>query len=239
MSQEMNGSTASGKTPSGVATRILNVFFNPQTTFLAVKEAPKWIIPAVIFVVVMGVFGYLQTSDPGLVQASNELVMQKLEERNMPQEQMDAALAMTEKMRAFTPIQTAIMPLIALVFIGSGIWLFVANTLLGSRTTYGQLLGVTSYTSLITALGTLVKLPIMLAKSDLMVHFSLATFMADSAKSTFLYKFLMSATDLFAIWTMAVLSIGLATVAGVKVNKVWPAVVIVSVLSSVLFALMM
>ncbi len=239
MSQEVNGSAASGQKQLGLAARIINVFFNPQSTFLAVKEKPLWIVPAVIFVIVMAFYGYLQTSDPGLVQASNDLVMQKLEERNMPQEQMDAALAMTEKMRAFTPVQTALFPLIALVFIGSGIWMFVANTLLGSRTTYGQMLGLTSYASLITALGTLVKLPIMLSKSDLMVHFSLATFMADSAKNTFLYKFLMSATDLFSIWDMAVLSIGLAVLAGVKVGKTWPWVVIITIISSVIFAFMM
>jgi len=80
---------------------------------------------------------------------------------------------------------------------------------------------------------------VMLSTSNLFVHFSLATFMPDSSRETFLYKFLMSATDLFSIWAMAVLSIGIAVICDLKINKVWPIVVVVNLLVFALSALAM
>ena len=88
-----------------------------------------------------------------------------------------------------------------------------------------QLLEVVSLSSLIPVLGMVIKIPIILSKETMNVHFSLAPFMSDSAKDTFLYKFLMN-TDFFNIWYIAVLCIGIAVVGGLKVKKVWPVVVI-------------
>jgi len=239
MDQPMNTTSTTTPEAMGILSRIINVFVNPQKTFQAVKVKPAWIVPALIFVVIMGLFGYIQMTNPGLVQAAKDLAMQKMEGKNLTPEQIDAAMAMADKFRAFTPIQNAIMPLLFFLFIGAGIWLFVGNTLLAGKATYGQMLGVTAYTLLVTGLGTLIKLPIVLAKGDLFVHFSLATFMPDSARETFLYKFLMSATDLFNLWTIALLSIGIAVVCDLKTSKVWPMVVAVNLIVFAIFSLFM
>jgi len=239
MNQEMNAPVASSQAQPGLIARMLNVFTNPQRTFQALKVKPDWIIPALIVVVVMGLFGYVQTTHQGLVETANEMARQKLEARNMTSEQIDQAMAMSEKFRKFSPLTTAVIPLVLLVFLGSGVWLFVSNTLMGAKASYPQMLAVTSYTLLISALGTLIKLPVMMANNNLFVHFSLATFMPDSARETFIYKFLMSATDLFSIWAMAVLSIGIAVICQLKVNKVWPIVVLVNLIVFAISALMM
>ncbi|HPI72141.1 MAG TPA: YIP1 family protein [bacterium] len=239
MDQESSAPVVSPQSPSGLWARIINVFMNPQKTFQAVKVKPDWLVPALIFAVVMGLFGYIQITDPGLVQAAKTLTMEKLEGKNLTTEQIDAALAMGDKFRAFTPVQTVLFPLLMFVALGAAVWLFVSNTLLGAKARYVQMVSITAYTLLITALGTLIKLPVMLSTSNLFVHFSLATFMPDSSRETFLYKFLMSATDLFSIWAMAVLSIGIAVVCDLKIKKVWPIVVVVNLLVFALSALVM
>ncbi len=239
MDQESSAPVVSPQPLSGLWARIINVFVNPQKTFQAVKAKPDWLVPVLIFAAVMGLFGYFQMTDPGLVQSAKTLTMDKLEGKNLTTEQIDAALAMGDKFRVFTPIQSVLFPLLMLVVLGAGVWLFVGNTLLGAKARYGQMVSVTAYTLLITALGTLIKLPVMLSTSNLFVHFSLATFMPDSSRETFLYKFLMSATDLFSIWAMAVLSIGIAVICDLKINKVWPIVVVVNLLVFALSALVM
>lgn len=239
MDQESSAPVVSPQPLSGLWARIINVFVNPQKTFQAVKVKPDWLVPVLIFAAVMGLFGYIQMTDPGLVQAAKTLTMDKLEGKNLTAEQIDAALAMGDKFRVFTPIQSVLFPLLMFVVIGAGVWLFIGNTLLGARARYGQMVSVTAYTLLITALGMLIKLPVMLSTSNLFVHFSLATFMPDSSRETFLYKFLMSATDLFSIWAMAVLSIGIAVICDLKINKVWPIVVVVNLLVFALSALAM
>ncbi|NLP08775.1 hypothetical protein GX408_00120 [bacterium] len=239
MDQESSAPVVSPQPLSGLWARIINVFLNPQKTFQAVKVRPDWLVPVLIFAAVMGLFGYIQITDPGLVQSAKTLTMDKLEGKNLTAEQIDAALAMGDKFRAFTPIQSVLIPLLMFVVLGAGVWLFVSNTLLGARARYIQMVSVTAYTLLITALGTLIKLPVMVSTSNLFVHFSLATFLPDSSRETFFYKFLMSATDLFSIWAMAVLSIGIAVICDLKINKVWPIVVVVNLLVFALSALAM
>ena len=67
------------------------------------------------------------------------------------------------------------------------------------------------------------KLPIMLSQQTINVHFSLATFLSDSAQETFLYKFL-SKIELFNIWFIAVLCIGIAVMINKDAKKIWPIV---------------
>ena len=111
----------------------------------------------------------------------------------------------------------------------AAVWLFVSNVLLGGSSRYAQLLGVVVYAGFIGLLGFLIKLPIMLSQGTMNVHFSLATLMSDASKETFLYK-LLANVELFNLWTIAVTSIGIALVAGLKTKKVWPWVALITVL---------
>jgi hypothetical protein len=214
----------------GLLTRMINVFFNPQSTFSAIKDKPDWIVPALIFALVMGVIGYIQVTDPGLVKAKQQMVEEMMAKFNLSAEQVAAAQETNQARERITaPLGAFLMPLIFTVFIGGAIWLLVTNVVFGAKVRYVAMLGVTSYTLLITALGALVKLPIMIAKSDLMVHFSLALFLPMEMTKTFLYRFLMMATDIFNIWTIIVLSMGVAIVASLPTKKIWPIVAALNV----------
>lgn len=217
--------------------RLIGVFTNPTATFEDIKNKPEWIIAALIFIIILSATMYIQFSDAGIIQEQKDLMMQKMEQRGSTQAQIEVAERMTDKMRPFIPIITIIQFFIGLIIAGSGVWLFVSNVVYGAKARYGHMLAVTSYTSLIVALGSLIKLPIMLSKHTSFVHFSAATFMSDAARNTFLYKFLMYSTDLFTIWIIALLSIGVATVSGAKVNKVWPVVVGINLVFYVILAL--
>jgi hypothetical protein len=224
----------------GLFSRLANLFFSPASTFKAIQEKPDWIVPALLFAVVMALFGYIQVTDPGLIKAQREMMEQMMEKMHVPAEQVAQQMeAGQARARITTPLGAFLGPVIMLIFIGSGIWLFVSNVVFGAKSRYAQMLGVTSYTALITALGTLVKLPIMVAKGELMVHFSIATFLPATMSKTFIYTFLMFATDIFNIWTIAVLSIGIAVVANLKTSKVWPVVLIVTVVYYAASAAMM
>lgn len=218
-----------GNAHPGLISRLSNLFFSPTSTFKAIQTKPDWIVPALIFAVIMALFGYIQVTNPGLIKAQREMVEQMMEKMNVPPEQVAQQMeAGQARSRITTPLGAFAGPVIMLIFIGSAIWLFVSNVIFGAKARYGQMLGVTSYTALITALGTLVKLPIMTAKGDLMVHFSIATFLPASMSKTFVYTFLMFATDIFNIWTIAVLAIGVAVVSNLKTSKVWPVVVLIN-----------
>ncbi len=224
----------------GLLNRIINLFFSPSSTFKAIQAKPDWIVPALIFAVVMALFGYIQVTDPGLIKAQREMVEQMMEKMNVPPEQVAQQMEANQaRSKITTPLGAFAGPLVMFIFIGSAIWLFVGNLLYGGKARYVHMLGVTSYTALITALSTLVKLPIMTAKGDLMVHFSIATFLPASMSKTFLYTFLMFASDIFNIWTIAVLAIGVAVVSNLKTSKVWPVVALINLVYYAVSAAMM
>lgn len=203
--------------------RIINVFVNPSTTFKAVKVRPSWLVPVLIILALTLMMTILLK--PVILKEQYTRAVEKLEERGMNQEQIDMALEQNGKIMKYAFFPAAIIGVLISLLLSAAVWLFVSNTLLGGTSQYGQMLEISAYTSLITSLGGFVKLPIMLQKETINVHFSLATLMSDGAKNSFLYKFLVN-TDLFNVWSIAVLCIAIAIVSGLKVKKVWPIVVI-------------
>lgn len=211
---------------SGPLSRIIGVFTSPKMTFESIGRKPDWLIPLIIIVLLSGVMTYFM--QPIITTTALQAQQEKMEERGMERDQIDAAAEQTQKVMKFTVLPSAIVMTALSFVIGALIWWFVGNILLGGAATFKLVFAVNVYRSLIPLLGGLIKLPIILSKETLNVHFSLATFMSDELRDTFLYKILVQ-TDIFNIWSIAVLCIGLAAIYKFKVNKVWPLVVILYV----------
>jgi hypothetical protein len=73
-------------------------------------------------------------------------------------------------------------------------------------------------------LGSIIKSPLILAKKTINIHFSIATFLPASSSDTFIYK-LLSKVEIFNIWGIVVLCIGIAIIGRFNIKKVWPIVV--------------
>ena len=207
--------------------RIINVFFSPSKTFQAVSEKPKWVVPLIISLVLT--FGAMYLLTPVIMVDQKSAMEEQMAERGMSSEQIDGAVEQAQKIQKYTIAPVTIVAGLAMTFIMAAIWLFFGNTILGGSSKYGQMLGVVAYSGFIGLLGLLIKMPIMLSQQTMNVHFSLATFMADASKNTFLYK-LLANVEIFNVWTIVVYSIGIAIVAKLKVKSVWPWVLILTVL---------
>ncbi|NOY60499.1 MAG: hypothetical protein GXO75_16435 [Calditrichaeota bacterium] len=210
----------------GLLSRIVGVFTSPGKTAEAIGAKPNWLVPAIIIILLMLLFTYL--AKPVIMQETMTRVQQMMESKGVAQDQIDTMLnriqtSMGIRMFAGVTVTTALG-----IFIWAAIWLFISNIVLGAQASYAQMLGINVYRYFITTIGLLIKLPIMLSKQTMNVHFSLATFLPDDQKTTFLYKILMQ-VELFNIWTIVVLSIGIAVVSKLDTKKVWPWVVLVYV----------
>lgn len=207
--------------------RIINVFVSPSKTFQAVSNKPKWAWPLVISLLLT--FAAMWVLTPVIMTDSKSTMEEKMLERGMSQDQVDNAVAQAAKYQKYSIAPTTLVAGLAMTFILAGIWLFVGNTVLGGSAKFAQMMGVIVYSGFIGLLGLLIKMPIMLSQQTMNVHFSLATFMADASKDTFLYK-LLANVEIFNIWTIAVYAIGIAIVAKLKVKSVWPWVLILTAL---------
>jgi hypothetical protein len=207
--------------------RIWNVFVSPVSTFKAVRVKPMWVAPFIITLVISAVATYFLT--PVIMEETREKIIDSMEERDASNEQIESTVERTEKFQKYSIVPSAIIVGAILAFALAGIWLLVTNVLSGGSATYAQVLGASIYAGFIGVLGLLIKMPIILSQRTMNVHFSIATFMSDASQDTFLYK-LLAKMDLFAVWGMIVLGIGLAVVGGLKPKKVLPWIVLIYVL---------
>ncbi len=211
-----------------IFSRIWNVFVAPASTFEAVKKSPKWVVPLILSLLIMGVAMFFLT--PIVIEESKDKTAEQLEKRGMTdQTQIDQTLEQSAKVQKVVIAPSAVIAGAIFTFILAALWLFVSNVLAGGSAKYTQVLGVYAYTGFISLLGFLIKFPLIWSQKTMNIHFSPATFLADSSSDTFLYK-VLAKLDLFSIWGMVVLGIGLAIVAGLKPKKVIPWVVILYVL---------
>lgn len=223
----MQAYSTPGVTPAdegnmGFLQRIVNVFMAPSKAFKAARQNPRWVAPAIVVLLLSAGMTWYIT--PAIQKEQRERMITQLEKRNMDQEQIDTALERLDKpWMKYMMLGSALVGGLLVILVMGGIWMLVAKSVLGGDTRYPQMLEVVSLSSIIPTLGMLLKAPIIRFKETMNVHFSLATFMPDASRESLLYKFLMN-TDIFNLWFIAVLCIGIAVVSGLKVQKVWPVV---------------
>jgi hypothetical protein len=232
--------------------RVTNVFTAPSKTFEDIKRGNKsWWMPFLIVSIVGYILFAAVYAKIGMQQVvDNQIRMDpKTEERiaKMPPEQQAASskisLGITEGIFIGTP---ALVLLVGAV-ISLVLWPTI-NFVFAGKATYGSVFAMWVYSTLPSIVKTLLGTAVIFAgvapESFNIKNFAptnLGAFMNPLETNKALYT-LATSLDLVSIWSMVVLSIGLATVAGVKRNSGYLAVFgwwVITVLFGVGWAAMM
>jgi hypothetical protein len=115
-----------------------------------------------------------------------------------------------------------------IVFLMAGVTHLLMK-MLGGKGRFRHARAVIAWSMLISTLGSLVKLPIMIAKNSIIVETGPSLFFKDLEPSDQLFK-LLSTFDIFTIWGMIVTAVGLAVVYRVSAGKAWVAVAVLWIL---------
>ena len=205
----MNEAISNDQNELGTFAKISNVFFAPQKTFASIDRKPDWIIPLAIVLIITLLFTVVIMPIAIPEQMSKQRA--KMEERGMSPEEIDRAMEIGEKAGKIAgPISAVVVSILFLLVI-SGILMFVGNIILGGKTSFKKLFSVVCYSSLIGSLNQLILLLIIPFKKTMDVHFSLAAFMSSDSSETMLYQ-LLKKIDLFTIWEIIVMGIGVAVI---------------------------
>ena len=211
---------ATGEEP-GVVQKIIGIFTSPAKTFASLDVNPAWIVPVVIISIINLIFIFV--AGDVILNETLQQQEQAMMERGADPDQIEQTLSATESfMKYFSPVTAIVFPLIFLIIV-AGIFMFVGNVILGGSSTFKKVFSVTCWSWLILSLYGLIILPLVVAKQTMQVNFSLATFMSEELRKTFLYQ-LLAKIDIFYIWWLAVYSIGLAVIYKMKTQKVAVAV---------------
>lgn len=189
--------------------RFWGVLTSPRETFADVAARPRWFgmmaLVLIVTAVCMGTFFSTQVGQTAWLDKVVESAHQS--GRDMPEAQM----AMMEKIAAYMgPIYAVstlvVAPLMWLIV--TGLLFAVFNAALGGVSTFKQLFAVFVHSTAVTVIQQLFVTPLNYARETLSSATNLAVFMPMLDEGSFFSK-LLGMVDLFIIWWLVLLAIGL------------------------------
>ena len=204
MNEVDSGANLSNTRELNAFQRVVGVFLSPRDTYESINRKPDWVVPFIILVLVSLVFTMftLPISMPEQMQKQKE----KLEQDGKSEEEIEAAVAIGEKIGKIVAPIGAVVGTAIMILLMSAIFLFIGNIVLGGETTYRKIFSVYTYTSLIGVLAMALKLPLILNKQTMDIHFSLSMLMPAEQSESFLF-YLLKSIEVFSIWHFALLAI--------------------------------
>jgi hypothetical protein len=208
--------------------RVWSVFFSPRKAMAQVRERPRWGIPALLILVVMGLF--MAMTLPIIMP---ERLGARMAEGGLGGSQateLEAALAMFADpplwLRILVGTSSGAVTCVML-FLWSLVFVLFGR-LSGGLATLKQVAGVVFWAGLVQyGLGVLVKWPLVVAKgSALEVNTGLALLAPAARLDSFLYRFLTTFGDVFQWWFLVLTIIGIAVVNDFRLSKATPIVLL-------------
>jgi hypothetical protein len=190
--------------------RIVGVLVAPRATYADVAARPR-VVGALVFVVLVSIaatFTFLST-EVGQ-QAALEQQLRQMESfgRTPNDAQYQRMAQMLPYARYFAGVsQLVVLPLAALIV--GGIAFAVFNAVLGGDATFKQTYAVVVHSGVVAALQQLFVLPLAYAKGTMSSPTNLMVFLPFLDENTFVAR-LLGSIDLFLIWWIVSLAIGLA-----------------------------
>ena len=213
--------------------RIFNIFFEPRKAFESLKQKPKWLIPLVAVSLVTLVFLYLVSN----IMIAEQITKTELKQPLTESQKQFMANWIKIASLAMTPIS-----IIAISLLQSLVLFFVFNVLMGGDSSFKRVLSVVSHSCLISIPALIIRCPLILFKKTMEVQTSLAAFLSVDLKDSIIYK-LLGGFDIFALWEVIVLSIGLSVMYNFSFKKsfipiliMWIILILISALLAGLFA---
>ena len=202
--------TTGGTPPLSLPARFLGIITAPKETFASVVAHPRWLGILVLTTAIVAI----GTALPMTTEAGKEATLRASVE-GMEAFGMTVTDQMYEQMRGrmwFAPYQTAIAvlffsPIMAVAI--AGVFFLVFNIAMGGGATFKQLFSVMCHAGVISALQQLFTGPLNYFRGAVTSATNLTVLLPMVDPKSFLGR-VLSMTDLFLIWYVLVLAIGLA-----------------------------
>ena len=207
--------------------RLLNVFACPGDVFEEVKAGPpsagNWLVPALMLSIMGIVFALVVFSQPAIVQNLKEqqekAMDQMVKDGKMKQSDEDRALSFTgpTMLKVFTTVFWVLFTFGRLFWWGL-VLMLLGRWFLHSRFSYGKALEVSGLAMMIGILGAIVSMLLIIKFERLSATPGLGIAITDfdMARKSHLFA---GAANVFSIWQVCILAIGLSKLAGVRFTK--------------------
>jgi tryptophan-rich sensory protein len=200
-----------------IGTKIIAVFTSPKKAFEIIAEKPDWLAP-MIAMVIIGILFAVTVVPKVVMPAQIEQVTEQMRDRGATDEQIEQTVKiMTGPITTIFGVVGALLGTPITLLVISGI-LFGVCSLFGGQAKFLQVFSAYTYAGLIASLGGIVKGILMWTQQSIHVGTSLALLLSEDLSKTFLYR-LLGHFDLFTLWQLGALIIGLAVIYRWKATK--------------------
>jgi hypothetical protein len=207
----------------GEASRLTGVFFEPAKTFADVAERPGFWAPLVLVIVVSLVYMALYGQHVGWERMIRHQVETSSRSAQQTPEQREMGVQMGVK---FAPVMTYVsilvgVPLIWLIW--AAILLGIVKGMMSAQVRLKQVFAIIAYSSVPSVIMALLAIAVMFMKppDDFNLQnplvFNPGAFMDPLTSSKFLYS-VATSLDLFRLWTMVLIAIGLKAAGGKQLS---------------------
>lgn len=209
---ETPATPAAGAGPAGLSlpARFWGILTSPRETFADVVARPRWLgmMALVLLVTAVCTGGFLSTEVGQTAWLDQAVERAQRSGQQMPEAQLAAMEKMVPYMGIITAASTLLIgPLMWLVM--GGILFAVFNAALGGTSTFRQIFAVLVHSTAPTVLQQLLVTPLNYIRESMSSATNLAVFLPWLEEKSFLAK-LLGMVDLFMIWWVVLLAIGLA-----------------------------
>jgi hypothetical protein len=189
---------------------LFEVFFKPGQLFEKIKNNPKILIPYIGILILAMISMYLMSNALIKMQIESPELQERLQGQPLP---ASAVNIMRISIYVVGVLATMLIPLVAALFA-----MFFGNFVMAGKARFKQLLSVMIYGQFLFEIGALIASFFIYSKGQMMAPFSLA-FLASGQGFQSLAFIALSKIDLFNIWEIIVVGIGLAAIYGFNRNK--------------------
>jgi hypothetical protein len=208
---EVNSTPAADVAPDpGLATRLIGVVFSPRDAYSAVAARPRALGALMVTVLIMiAANAIFLSSEVGqnalLAQQLNAMKAFGVTVTNDMVQQLEARLP-------YAVYSTAASFLVGIPLVSAmlaGLLLAIFTAVLGGGATFKQVYAVVAHSTIIGAIAQVFSMPIMYARGEMTSPATLSVFFPMLEETSF-FTYLFSAIDLFHVWSLINVSIGVA-----------------------------
>jgi hypothetical protein len=207
---EMTQVEGAPRARQGLLSRIVGIVISPRDTFVDVAAHPR-VFGVLAFVTLAGVIaigGFMLTEVGQQAWLDQQVSQSEAWGRQMTDEQY-AQMEKIAPIAGYFTIGVMLFAIPLVTLVTAGILFAVFNAAMGGRATFKQLFAVVAHAGVISALGWIFVMPLNYARETLTSPTNLGAFAAGLDESSFVAG-LLGAIDLFLLWWVVVLAIGLA-----------------------------
>jgi hypothetical protein len=214
--------------PSNPFSRIVGVLFSPGQTFADIARKPDWVVPALVIIAVFLIAAIVTVPRIDFETMSRQAMEARGQTGPAAEQGLRFAIAMARGIQYVVPFL-----IIGFIAVGALIY-WLGARLAGGEATYQQVFSVVMYAFIPQTIRQLIKIPVVLSKHNINPR-EIETLVRSGPAFLVSYKEhpmlwgLFTRLDLFALWSVILVIIGLAAAA--RISKAKSAAVVVVVWS--------